>query len=129
MTQIDRKARIREYKETPRPAGMFRVRNTATGKSLVGSTPNLPGMLSRQRFQLENGSHPSGELQADWNALGPDAFEFEVLDRLKPSDEPDYDATEDLRVLKEMWIEKLRAFGEALYREAGRGGCLTSAST
>ena len=129
MTQIDRKARIREYKETPRPAGMFRVRNTATGKSLVGSTPNLPGMLSRQRFQLENGSHPSGELQADWNALGPDAFEFEVLDRLKPSDEQDYDATEDLRVLKEMWIEKLRASGEALYREAGRGGCLTSAST
>jgi len=121
VTQIDRKARIREYKETPWPAGMFRVRNTATGKSLVGSTPNLPGMLNRQRFQLENGSYPSGELQADWNALGPDAFEFEVLDRLKPSDEPDYNATEDLRVLKEMWIEKLKASGEALYREAGWG--------
>ena len=119
MTQIDRKACIRQYKETPRPAGMFRVRNTTTGKSLVGSTANLPGMLNRHRFQLENSSHPSRELQADWNALGPDAFEFEVLDQLKPSAEPDYDATEDLRVLKELWLEKLMASGELLYREAG----------
>jgi hypothetical protein len=120
VTQIDRKACIRQYKETPRPAGIFRVRNTATGKSLVGSTANLPGMLNRHRFQLEHGSHPSRELQADWNALGSDAFEFEALDQLKPSDKPDYDATEDLRVLKEMWIEKLKASGELLYREAGR---------
>jgi hypothetical protein len=119
VTQIDRKACIRQYKETPRPAGMFRVRNTETGKSLVGSTANLPGMLNRHRFQLEHGFHPSRELQADWNALGSDAFEFEVLDQLKHSDQSDYDATEDLRVLKEMWIEKLKASGELLYREAG----------
>jgi hypothetical protein len=121
VTQIDRKARIREYKETLRPAGVFRVRNTATGKSLVGSTANMPATLNRHRFQLERGSHPSRELQADWHALGADAFEFEVLDQLKPSEKPDYDATEDLRVLKELWIEKLMASGELLYREAGRG--------
>lgn len=121
MNQIDRKARIREYKETPTPTGVFRVRNTATGKSLVGSSANLPGTLNRHRFQLERGSHPSRDLQADWNALGPDAFQFEVLDRLKPSDKPDYDPAEDLRVLKELWLEKLKASGEYLYREAGRG--------
>lgn len=43
MTQIDRKTRIRHYKETLPPAGVFRVRNTATGKSLVGSTANMQG--------------------------------------------------------------------------------------
>jgi hypothetical protein len=121
VTQIDRKARIREYKETLQPAGVFRVRNTATGKSLVGSTANLPGTLNRHRFQLDRGSHPSRELQADWNALGADAFEFEALDQLKPPDKPHYDATEDLRVLKELWVEKLMASGELLYSEAGRG--------
>ena len=121
MTQIDRKARIRQYKETLRPAGVFRVRNTATGKSLVGSSPNLPGTLNRHRFQLERGSHPSRELQADWNALGAGAFDFEVLDQLKPSDKPDDDPTEDLKVLKELWLENLKASGELLYREAGRG--------
>jgi len=121
VSQIERKARIRQYKETRPPAGVFRVRNTAAGKSLVGTSVNLPGTLNRHRFQLERGSHPSKELQADWSGLGPDAFEFEVLDRLKPSDKPEYDATEDLRVLKELWLEKLTASGELLYREAGRG--------
>ena len=121
MTQIERKAQIRQYKETLPPAGVFRVRNTAAGKSLVGSSVNLSGTLNRHRFQLERGSHPSRELQADWNALGPGAFEFEVLDQLKPSDKPDYNPAEDLQVLKELWLEKLKASGELLYREAGRG--------
>ena len=121
MSQIDRKARMREYKETPRPAGVYRVRNTATGKSLVGSTVDLPGMLNRQRFQLENGSHPDRELQSDWNELGSGAFEFEVLDRLEPKAEPAYDPTEDLRVLKEMWLQKLTVSGEPLYRQSRRG--------
>jgi hypothetical protein len=121
VSQIDRKARIREYKETPRPAGVYRVRNTATGKSLVGSTANLPGILNRQRFQLENGSHPDRELQRDLDELGSDAFEFEALDRLEPQDAPTYDPTEDLRVLKEMWLEKLTASGEPLYRQSRRG--------
>jgi hypothetical protein len=121
VSQFDRKARIREYKETSQPAGIYRVRNTTTGKSLVGSTVNLPGMLNRQRFQLEHGSHPDRELQKDWDELGPDAFEFEALDRLEPRDEPAYDPAEDLRVLKEMWLEKLMIVGEPLYRQSRRG--------
>jgi hypothetical protein len=39
------------------------VRNTANGESLVGTSPDLPGMLNRQRFQLERSSHPDPELQ------------------------------------------------------------------
>ena len=113
--RVDRKVLVREYLETPRPAGVYRVRNTASGKSLLGSSPNVPGILNRQRFQLENGSHPDAELQPDWNELGPDAFAFETLDLLKPSDDPDYDLSEDLRVLKEMWLEKLTASGVPLY--------------
>lgn len=87
--------------------GVYRVRNTASGKSLVGSSVNLPAMLNRQRFQLELGSHPNRELQADWNASGPEAFVFEILDTLPPADEPDYDPKADLRALEEMWREKL----------------------
>jgi len=121
VSQFDRKARIREYKETSQPAGIYRVRNSATGKSLVGSTVNLTGMLNRQRFQLEHGSHPDRELQRDWDELGSEAFEFEVLDRLKPRNEPAYDPTEDLRVLKEIWLEKLTAAGEPLYKQSRRG--------
>ena len=121
MSKVDRKALIREYKKTSLPAGVYRVRNTASGKSLVGWSVNLPGILNRRRFQLENGMHPDAELQADWNELGPGAFEFEVLDRLEPKDDPAYDPTDDLGVLWEMWIERLTASGEALYQRSPSG--------
>jgi hypothetical protein len=116
---MDRKALIRRYKETRQPAGVYRVRNRRTERALVGCAANLEGILNRHRFQLERGSHPSRGLQADWNALGPDAFEFEVLDQLKPAEKPDADESEDLRVLKELWIERLASSGVAFYPEAG----------
>jgi hypothetical protein len=112
---LDRKEIIRKYKETPLPSGVYRIRNEVRMKSLIGSSPNLPGMLNRQRFQLEHGSHPDQELQKDWDELGSEAFTFESLDQLAPSNEPDYDTAEDLRVLKQLWLDKLRETGELLY--------------
>lgn len=120
MSAIDRKACIREYKETSRPAGVYQVRNVMRGKSLVGSSRDLSGILNRQRFQLKNGSHPDRELQQDWNELGPDAFEFTVVDTLSPTQKPDYDPTADLAVLLEMWREKLAESGEAMYGQTRR---------
>ena len=121
MTLIDRKALTRKYKETPVSAGVYRVRNTVAAKSLVGSTPNLPGMMNRLRFDLENGSHLDKELQKDWDDLGSDSFELEVLDELESTDDPAYDPREDLRVLQQMWIERLTASGEMLYELSRRG--------
>ena len=117
----DRKELIRHYKETPRPAGVYRVRNIAGGKSLLGSSPDLPAILNRERFQLDAGLHPDKELQKDWRELGPDAFAFETLDRLEPSGAPGCDPGEDLQTLKEMWIERLTASGETLYPHSLRG--------
>ncbi len=121
MSEVDRKARRREYKETPLPAGVFRVRNTVAGKSFVGASPNAPGKLNSQRFQLEMGSHPDRELQADWNTLGSEGFTFEVVDLLEMDDDPTYDPTEDLAVLKQLWLERLAASGETFYRQSFRG--------
>lgn len=111
----NRRELARKYKETPRPAGVYRVRNTASGKSLIGSSTDLPGILNRQRFQLQQGAHPDRELQKDWNDLGPGAFTFEALDVLAPSEAPDYDPSADLRVLEQMWVERLVEAGEPLY--------------
>ncbi len=111
----ERKELTRTYKQTPRPAGVYRVRNDARGVSLVGTSQDLPGILNRQRFQLEMGSHPDKELQGDWNVLGPTAFTIEVLDEIEPSDAPDYDPAEDLEMLKELWLDKLTAAGEEFY--------------
>ena len=119
---MDRKERIRQYKETPRPMGVYRVRNTMNGRSLIGSSINLPAILNRQRFQLESGLHPNRALQQDWNKLGPAAFVFETVDTLKPSDQPDYDPSEDLRVLTAIWLERLSLSIEDLYNDkSGQG--------
>jgi hypothetical protein len=112
----DRKELLRQYKETALSAGIFAVRNVESGKMLVGKSANLPGMLNRQRFQLEAGGHPIRALQADWDSLGPDAFAIEVLDTLDPPDDPSYDPADDLTALLEMWLDRLALPAEKIYR-------------
>jgi len=111
----DRKALTRAYKETARPMGVFRVRNTAEGRSFVGSSSDLPAMLNRLSFQLRNGLNRTPELQADWNRLGAGAFTFETLDELEPRAEPGFDPAAELAELEQLWRERLRESGEGTY--------------
>jgi hypothetical protein len=115
MVGMDRKALIRQYKETARPMGVYRVHNTVADRSLVGSSRDLPAILNRNRLQLQTGGHQNRALQHDWNTLGPDAFAFEVLDELSVPDRPDYDPTDDLQVLEAMWLERLSPWDERGY--------------
>lgn len=112
---MDRKALIREYKMAHRPMGVYRVRNTVNGKSLVGATTDLHAMLNRHRAQLRLQAHTNRALQADWNELGPEAFAFEVLDTLAPPGRPDYDPSGDLRVLEDLWLARLTPFDDRGY--------------
>jgi hypothetical protein len=123
MSAVDRKALIRQYKETRRPVGVFRIRNKAEDRSFVASSVDLPSAFNRHRSQLNGGVHANRELQADWNRLGPDAFEFESLDVLAPPrDKPDWDPSEDLRVLERLWLEKLAPFGPRGYNVEAKAG-------
>lgn len=82
---MDRKALIREYKQGRRPMGVFQVRNTQSGKCLLGATTDLASMVNRQRAQLRLGAHPIRELQKDWNELGEAAFAFDRGYNRKPA--------------------------------------------
>jgi hypothetical protein len=121
---MDKKALAREYRESRRPMGVYQVRNTVSGKVLVGVSVDLPSILNRHRAELRMGGHRNRELQKDWAEFGPDAFEFEVLDTLAPPERPDYDPSADLKALEELWLEKLSPFDERGYnaRPRGRGG-------
>ena len=114
----DRKALIRQYKDTPRSMGVGAVRNTASGRALVVASLDIPSLLNRHRAQLRLNAHKNRALQTDWNRLGPDAFEFVVLDTLAPRDAPDYDPTEDLRTLENLWLERLSPFEPTGYHPA-----------
>lgn len=118
---MDRKKLIADYKRTPRPAGLWVVRNEPYGVWLVGPSPDLPAMLNRLRFQLEMDSHPDKELQADWNALGPDAFTIDVLDELERRETDTGDISDDLAVLLQVWLERLQSEGQRLYPMSLRG--------
>ena len=116
MNTVDRKALTRAYKEARRPMGVYRIHNTQDDRSLVGRSVDLPSILNRERVGLRLGTHRNAALQRDWNALGPEAFTFEVLDTLTPPEgQPGYDPTDDLRVLEAMWLERLQPFDERGY--------------
>ena len=96
--------------------GVYRVVNLRDGRSLVGRSVDLPASLNRERAALRFGSHANAALQRDWNALGPDAFAFEVPDTLAPPDDrPGWNPADDLRVLEALWLERLEPFGERGY--------------
>lgn len=118
---MDKKALIREYKETQRPMGVYQIRNIVNGKVLIGKSVDLPSILNRQRGELRLGGHRNRALQQDWNAHGPEAFEFEILDTLPPSDKPGYNPAEDLKALEALWLEKLMPFGERGYNARPKG--------
>jgi hypothetical protein len=112
---VDRKELIRKYKETPRPAGIYRVQHGPSGRTLLGSSPDAPAMLNRIRAQLRMKGHPNRSLQADWDRDGADAFLFEVVDLLPPPETADHDSSVDLATLETLWREKLQLPPEAMY--------------
>jgi group I intron endonuclease len=105
----------REFKERKKEAGVFQVLNTANSKVLLGSSLNLQGPLNAHRFMLTLGSHRNKTLQKEWNEFGGDKFVFEILETVKVKDETNFDIKDELTLLEQIWIEKMKPFGELGY--------------
>lgn len=105
----------RAYQERPRPAGIFQIKNTISGKVLLGSSLNLDGALNRHRFMLSIGGHPNKALQQDWDQFGADAFVCEVLELAKVTEDPHFNLSDELTLLEQIWIEQLQPFDERGY--------------
>ncbi len=103
----------REYKERVKPAGVFQIKNTVTGKFLLGSSLNLDGVWNSARFTLELGNHRNRGLQADWKQYGAEAFVFEVLDQVPDDADPD----KELEIYEALWIEQLAPFDQGYNTE------------
>jgi group I intron endonuclease len=114
---MNKKDLKREYKENPRPMGVFQIRNLTNEKVFVGSTLSLEGIFNRFEFQLKMNGHPNKSLQKDWNETGAENFAFEILEELPPRENPGYDYKQDLEVLEDLWLEKLEPYGERGYNE------------
>ena len=117
---MDRREKLkREYKDTPRPMGVFAIRNTVNGRRLIGSTTELEKVFNRHLFQLRMGVHPAKSMQADWNEHGAEAFVCEVLEQIKEPESalrPGPEASQKLDEMLEKWIADLQPNGEHAYR-------------
>ena len=106
-----RKELTAEYKQRKPEAGVFQIRNRSNGKIFIGSTTTLETIWNSQRFRLAANSHPNPALQTEWNAMGPDPFEFSVLHLLEPRDDTS-DIRAELKTLEQLTLDELQPFGD-----------------
>lgn len=115
LSTESRRALVRQYKETPRPAGVYVIRNGWSGRVYVGGSLDVEGAMNRARFELNMRSHRSKALGQDWMAYGAGHFSFEVIDRVKERDEPGFDRAAELEKLLVLWREELQCDGDLGY--------------
>lgn len=115
----DRKALKRQYLETKTRAGVYAIRNRITGRALVAGSTNVQGTLNRHHFELRYGQHRNAKLVQDWVEHGESSFLFDVLDMVKPSQDPAFDAAQELEMLVSLWRQEIPCVGEHGYDEPG----------
>lgn len=111
---MDRSAVRNDYKKTKRPMGVYGIRNSRDDTVFVGFSTDLPARLNRHKAELKFGGHRNPELQGLWNSYGESSFELEALELLDPQDITGTRPEEELRLLAEMWIQKLEAAGKSV---------------
>lgn len=115
---MDRKEAKLQYKLSHRPMGVYQVRNTVNDKVWINSSLNLPGSFNGDRVKLSTGSHhKSPKLMEAWKEFGEESFVWEILEEVFPRSEPGYDYKADLGFLEDLWLEKVRPYGENGYNE------------
>lgn len=111
---MDKPAIKKAYKQTKQPMGVYRIRNSQNDKVYIGFATDLEARFNRQKSELKFGSHRNRELQKIWNSFGESAFEFEILDVLDHEENTQSSADEELHILTEMWIQKLKKTGNSV---------------
>jgi hypothetical protein len=108
MNIQQRKAALAAYKECKSVSGIYALLCRPTGQRWAGRAPDLAKIQNRVWFSLRHNGHPHRDLQVAWNAHGPEAFQFEELERI---DEESLAYIRE-RVLKERllyWCDSLPA--------------------
>ena len=117
---MNRKEKIKEYKQSIQPMGVYQITNRVNGKIFLGSSKDLKGILNRIKFQLKNNLHINKQMQKNFNEIGEANFSFEILDYLEPRENMKGDYTKELQTLENMWLEKIKPFDDIGYNKKNR---------
>jgi hypothetical protein len=105
---VNRKEAIAEYKNRKTPRGTYSLRFVENGPVWVDATPDLYAARNGLLAALRIGVHRNPELQAEWNAHGEAAFQYEVLEKIEDDLAPM--AWRDLlKDKKKEWLARLSA--------------------
>lgn len=103
------------YRQQAPALGIIALQHLPSGCTLLERSRNAPGALNRHRFELALGTHRNARLQADWQRDGAAAFRFDIIDSVKVSGDPAFDAQAELDALlalhRAQWLEQ----GQPLY--------------
>lgn len=103
MDKAKRKALTNTYKLAFPPMGIYIIKNTVTGKQLIGKSTNVTGTLNRHQAELRLGTHRNPRLLADWKQYGETHFIFEMLEPIKERPEPGFDYAGELDECLAVW--------------------------
>lgn len=112
---LDKSEIKRNYKQSLRQMGVYQIRNLVNGKIFIGSSKNIPAKFNSHQFTLEIDSHINRKLQDEYNKFGKENFVYEILELVKPKDDPAYDYSYDIKSLEKLWLAKLNPFNDAGY--------------
>lgn len=106
MDITNKKELINKYKQQEIEMGIIQIYNTVNGYSYMDICTNLYKPFESIKFQLNLGKVKMKKLQEDWIAYGENAFEFRVVEKLKPNEGgKDKKSVEELKELLHLWIE------------------------
>jgi len=110
-----RRELTKQYKQAARPIGVYAISSTAEPERLyLGASLDIDGAINRHRFELGLGRHANRPLLQAWLRCGAASFRFEVIDTVKPTDDPAFDAKAELATLLALWREELVAPGRTV---------------
>ncbi|HEY9854272.1 MAG TPA: GIY-YIG nuclease family protein [Stenomitos sp.] len=113
------KADYRQNWHKLRKMGVYQIKNQVNGKVFLEGSLNLDGTIARDQTWLSRGGHLNHALQAEWNRFGSEAFTFDVLEMLSPTDDA-RNYAEEVAILREVWMEQLQPYGEQGYHPVPR---------
>ncbi len=114
---MDRKRELKEeYKQMKHDMGLIIIHSKFNNKYCLETSQNLRATMNSVRFKLNGGAYINEELQQAWKEHGEDNFLVEILEKLDyDEDESKTDYKEDLKILQEIWEDKLKKEGNEPY--------------
>jgi hypothetical protein len=99
-----------EYKQRNIIGGIFKITNIRNGMYFLDYTPDLQAKQNSFDFMVSSGSLFHYSLKRDWDTFGSQAFNFEIVESLeKKKDQSQDQFIDDLKMLEQLWSEKLNA--------------------